>query len=114
MTGNDQHPYSGRQINAYESEEVMRLADGSICGVARSGLLVNLDPERNWGWSYYLYGYGYGSPAVGPTGAIYVPDCGVAGRGFSALRAGASLAHTPWPKFRGNARNTGNAQDTSP
>jgi hypothetical protein len=64
---------------------------------------------------YYLYGYGYGSPAVGPTGAIYVPDPGgVAGGGFTALRAGAALARTPWPKFRGNAQNTGNAQDIAP
>jgi hypothetical protein len=66
-------------------------------------------------WKYYLYRYGYGSPAVGPTGDIYAPDCGVAfGRGFSALRAGVALARTPWPKFRGNARNTGNLLDVAP
>ena len=60
---------------------------------------------------YFLHGYGYGSPAVGPTGAIYVPDAGLPWVGFTALRAGAALARTSWPKFRGNARNTGNAQD---
>jgi len=62
---------------------------------------------------YYLSGYGYGSPTVGPSGAIYVPDRGIGFGGFTALRAGASLAHTPWPKFRGNARNTGNILDAA-
>ena len=90
------------------------LANGSICCVSRYGLLNYVSAEGIVLGMYYLYGYGYGSPAVGPTGAIYVPDCGVAGGGLTALRAGASLARTPWPKFRGNARNTGNAQDAAP
>jgi hypothetical protein len=77
-------------------------------------MLCYAGPEGDLQWMYNLFGYGYGSPAVGPTGAIYVPDRGVAGVGFSALRAGAALARTPWPKFRGNARNTGNIQDTTP
>jgi hypothetical protein len=64
---------------------------------------------------YHLYGYGYGSPAIGPSGAIYVPDRSAAqGCGFTALRAGAALARTPWPKFRSNARNTGSIQDAIP
>ena len=64
---------------------------------------------------YYLRMYGYGSPAIGPAGAIYAADHGAfAGCGFTAVRAGASLAHTPWPKFRGNARNTGNILDAAP
>jgi len=70
-------------------------------------MLSYVTPEGVTQEMYYLYGYGYGSPAIGPTGAIYVPGPG----GFIALRAGVSLARTPWPKFRGNARNTGNAQD---
>jgi len=91
------------------------LASGSICSISRLGMVCYFNPEGVGQWMYYLYGYGYGSPAVGPTGAIYVPDRGAAlGCGFTALRAGASLAHTPWPKFRGNARNTGNVQDNAP
>jgi outer membrane protein assembly factor BamB len=90
------------------------LADGSICAVPRSGLLIDADPKGNRVWTYYLYGYGYASPAVGPTGAIYVPDCGIEGVAFTALRASAALAHSPWPKFRGNPRNTGNVQDSAP
>ena len=77
-------------------------------------MLCYADPEGALHWMYKLSEYGYGSPAVGPSGAIYVPDSSMAGRGFSAVRAGAALAHTPWPKFRGNARNTGNIQDNTP
>ncbi len=91
------------------------LASGSICTVTRYGMLSYTDPDGTPHWEqYYLYGYGFGSPAVGPTGAIYVPDCGIPGGGFTAVRADAALARTPWPKFRGNARNTGNAQDIAP
>jgi outer membrane protein assembly factor BamB len=85
----------------------------SICCVSRYGMLWYANPEGGLQGMYYLYGYGGGSPAIGPTGAIYVPDFGgVAGGAFTALRAGASLARTPWPHFRGNSRNTGNVQDT--
>ena len=38
------------------------------------GMLCYVSPEGVVQEMYYLYGYGYGSPAVGPTGAIYVPD----------------------------------------
>jgi outer membrane protein assembly factor BamB len=100
----------GGEDRLFESTPVV-LADGSICGVKRDGLLFNRDSEENLVWTYYLSGYGYGSPAVGPTGTIYAPDCGVAG--VSALRASLPLARSPWPKFRGNARNTGNVQDSA-
>jgi hypothetical protein len=63
---------------------------------------------------YNLFGYGFGSPAIGPSGAIYVTDYGVGFGALTALRAGTSLARTPWPKFRGNARNTGNILDAAP
>ena len=77
-------------------------------------MLCYVTPEGVVQPMYYLYGYGYGSPAVGPTGAIYVPDCGGGGGAFTAVRAEASLARTPWPRFRGNARNTGNILDSAP
>ena len=88
------------------------LEDGSICGVSHAGALNNFSPDQTFIWTYYLYEYGYGSPAVGPSGTFYVPDNGVGG--FSALRANVPLARSPWPKFRGNARNTGNLQDAPP
>jgi hypothetical protein len=96
----------GDEEYPFETSPVV-LASGSICCVSSYGMLSYVTPEGVTQEMYYLYGYGYGSPAIGPTGAIYVPGPG----GFIALRAGVSLARTPWPKFRGNARNTGNAQD---
>jgi outer membrane protein assembly factor BamB len=105
-TGDDEFPF--------EASPVV-LASGSICCVSRYGVLYYSSPEGVEQWKYQVHPYGYGSPAVGPTGAIYVPDRRVfAFGGFSALRAGAALARTPWPKFRGNARNTGNALDAAP
>ncbi len=88
------------------------LGDGSICYVTSRGMLYYSSPEGASRHLYSLLGYGYGSPAVGPNGMIFVPDWGIPYGGFTALRAGATLAHTPWPKFRGNARNTGNLQDS--
>ena len=102
----------GGEENPMDASPVI-LADGSIWCVSRYGMLCCFNPGGERREMKYLFGYGYGSPAIGPTGAIYVPDWGVPGRGFSALHAGAALAHTPWPKFRGNARNTGNIQDNS-
>ena len=91
------------------------LADGWICCTSRFGMLWYESPEAVERYMYYIGGASYGSPAIGPTGAIYVPDRSVfAGCGFTALRAGAALAKTPWPKFRGNARNTGNVLDAAP
>jgi outer membrane protein assembly factor BamB len=90
------------------------LADGSIGCVSRYGTLIYASPEGVMKSMYNLIDYGYGSPTVGPSGAIYVPDCGIGFGALTALRAGASLAHTPWPKFRGNVRNTGNVQDNAP
>ena len=90
------------------------LENGSICCITRYGMLCYEDPEGVLHSKNYLYGYGYGSPAIGPTGAIYLPDRSLAGAGFTAIRAGAALARSPWPKFRGNARNTGNVEDIVP
>ena len=104
----------GGEDYAFDTTPVL-LADGKICCVTRYGMVCYASPEGKLEGKYYLYSYGYGSPAIGPTGDIYVPDCGVAfGRGFTALRAGVALARTPWPKFRANARNTGNLQDATP
>jgi hypothetical protein len=90
------------------------LADGSIGCVSRYGMFCYASPEGVVKFKYNLTGYTYGSPKVGPSAAIYVTDYGVGFGGLTALRAGASLAHTPWPKFRGNTRNTGNILDAAP
>jgi hypothetical protein len=91
------------------------LSNGLILCVSRYGMLFFSGPGESDEWFYYLRGYGYGSPAVGPTGTIYVPDPGVMGGcGFTAVRATSPLARTPWPRFHGNARNTGNILDQAP
>jgi outer membrane protein assembly factor BamB len=88
------------------------LSDGTICIVSSFGEIYYVSPQGGYEQKRYLHGYGYGSPAVGPNGDIYVPDRGLAAVGFSALHAGVALARTPWPRFRGNSRNTGNIQDS--
>lgn len=90
------------------------LASGDICYVAHVGLLYYVSPEGVLQPMYYQCGCGYGSPAIGPTGDIYTADANVPGGAFTALQAGVALARTAWPKFRGNARNTGNVQDNIP
>jgi hypothetical protein len=84
------------------------LADKSVCCISRLGLLLDLDPQRVMQWTYYVYGYGYACPAVSPSGKFYLSDRGVQ---FSSVPAGVPLAKSPWPRFRGNARNTGNIRD---
>jgi hypothetical protein len=60
-------------------------------------------------WNYLVWRYC--SSAVGPTGTLYVPDIIKVWGGVSALRNSVPLASTPWPRFRGNTRNTGNVLD---
>ena len=84
------------------------LSDKSVCLVSRTGGLGDVDAENVLKWGHYCYGYGYATPAVSPAGMLYLSE--KAGL-YSAIPVGASLAKSPWPKFRGNARNTGNISD---
>jgi hypothetical protein len=93
----------------WESTPVV-LADGTILCFWNAGLW-GFSAERDGLWNYSVLLYHYGSPAVGPTGTIYVPDATKAIGGLAALPNGVPLARSPWPRFRGNARNTGNALD---
>jgi outer membrane protein assembly factor BamB len=104
---------AGDSPNTVDATPVV-LAEGAICSISRDGLLSYVSPDGVYHPKYYLAGFGYGSAAVGPSGALYVADGTAApGGGFSALRAGAALAKTPWPRFHGNSRNTGNVADTA-
>jgi outer membrane protein assembly factor BamB len=89
-------------------------ANGTVAYIAGSGLLYYVNPEGALQAMYWQCGCGYGSIAVGPTGAIYVADGNINEGGFTSLNAGVALAPSPWPKFRGNPRNTGNIQDAAP
>jgi outer membrane protein assembly factor BamB len=84
-------------------------ADGSVIFPFRGGQVVNYDHERNHRWIHYIYPSGGAAPAIGNTGTIYLPGMTF---GLVAIRAQSPLAKTPWPKFRGNPRNTGNLIDS--
>ena len=88
------------------------LADGTIL-CYRGSSLCAFSAERVGLW-WYPVNHSHGSPAVGPTGTIYVLNGHKMIGGFSALPNGVPLAPSPWPKFRGNARNTGNILDAIP
>jgi len=81
------------------------LSNASICFETGWGVMLNIDPDRNLNWVFD--GIGRGAPAVSSTGVLYLNDS----IELIALPARYSLAHSPWPKFRGNLRNTGNAKD---
>jgi len=81
------------------------LADASICFDSGWGMLINIAAEKSLNWVYIREGHA--PPAVSPTGAIYVSDSGH----LFAIRNKVPLAHSAWPKFRGNPRNTGNVKD---
>ena len=81
------------------------LADASICFEGGYHIMFNTGADTTVNWIYV--GLNHGSPSVAPSGAIYVSDS----TQFKAIRSHTPLARSPWPKFRGNARNTGNARD---
>ena len=60
-------------------------------------------------WYLVLNALSSSTPAVSPKGMIYLPGGGYGL--FSCLHGNSALASAPWPKFRGNPRNTGNAAD---
>lgn len=94
--------------SAVEAPPVV-LADNSVLFVSRFGWLFNVASEQTRNWSMFLNAYGCASPAVAGSGVIYAhqnPD-------FIALRGSVPLAVSAWPRFRGNARNTGNASDST-
>lgn len=87
------------------------LAERSVAFISRRGLLLTLDENREPVCSYYCYGGGYACPAVGPTGTSYLSERAIY---FSAFDSHLPLAHSSWPRFRGNPRNTGNIADSTP
>lgn len=85
------------------------LSEEGLCIATSSGLLTAWDRKRIAKWVFYLQTQCHSSPAVDPGGTIYVAGHVVgAGFYFYSLPAGAALDKSPWPKFRGNGRNTGN------
>ena len=81
------------------------LADSSICFDSGWGVMLNIGPDTAFNWIFS--GLGRASPAVSATGDIYVLDS----NHLLAIRNKVPVARSPWPKFRGNPRNTGNVKD---
>jgi outer membrane protein assembly factor BamB len=83
------------------------LAGDSVLFVSGSGLLQEPIQGVDSKWDFYAPARGFGSPAIGPTGRIYLNSIDA----WFAVPADASLARSPWPKFRADPRNTGNLMD---
>jgi outer membrane protein assembly factor BamB len=69
--------------------------DGKLYAIGSSGALT---------WSFQTADYIRSSPTIAPNGTIYV---GSADGKLYALRGHSPLAQSPWPKYRGGARQTG-------
>jgi len=85
-------------------------ADGGVNFIFRGGEFVHHDYGQRTGWRAYLFPCGAASPAIAESGTIYLPTAMTLS--LVAIHATAPLAKTPWPKFRGNSRNTGNLNDS--
>ena len=94
-----------RQVEDLIQPTPVILADASICFESGWGVLINVGPDMGFNWAFVQVGRA--PPAVAPTGAIYVFDS----LRLLAVRNKVPLAHSAWPKFRGNLRNTGNVRD---
>jgi outer membrane protein assembly factor BamB len=86
--------------------------DNAVMFVARYGLLLAVDSEMVLLWTRYLHGHHYSSPTLGADGTIYVASQ-TGGPHLIALPQHRKLGRSPWPKFRGNTRNTGNVADST-
>jgi len=62
-------------------------------------------------WSYTTGGFVLSSPLIGPDGTVFV---GSYDGKLYAFEGSAPLSAGVWPMFKGNARHTGAAADTSP
>jgi outer membrane protein assembly factor BamB len=85
----------------------LALADNSVCFVARDGFLLDVLAPDKWKWSYRL-DHGTVTPGLGSRNSIYAIGL-IQNVGFAlySLPNTNSPAGSSWPKFRGNAQNTG-------
>jgi FOG: WD40-like repeat len=90
--------------DSYSSPAVS--SNGTVYFGAETGLVYALDPNGALLWTFDTKnGINWTSPAIGAGGTVYIGS----NEGFLyALNAnGESLADSPWPRFRGNNRNSG-------
>jgi hypothetical protein len=60
---------------------------------------------------FYLYHFGHASPTLGSDGTLYIPG---KYKLLYALDVRQALAQSPWPKFRGDIRNSGRVNGIKP
>src|SRR5262249_16022435 len=91
------------------------LSDESLCISSGSGQLTALNQKRHSNWVFNLQGHGHSSAVVDSSGTIYIGGH-ILGLGcfFYALPSRTTAAQSPWPKFRGNIRNTGTVSGVEP
>jgi len=95
------------------SEDLIRAApavdlNGFSYSVTSYGTLRVYNPEGGLAFWCYLYVYNNASVGLGMDGKVYIP---YAWSEVAAIRGEGALARSPWPKFKGNLRNTGNLAD---
>jgi outer membrane protein assembly factor BamB len=84
-------------------------ADGTIYytgGTDGGDLLFGWNPDGTRKSTSHVGGFATSSPAIGRDGTIYL---GALSTPFRAYQGTGALARTPWPKFRGDAAQTGRA-----
>lgn len=89
-------------------------ADGSIYFAAENGFIYALDRDGNELWTEnFRSTINWSSPMIMNDGTLYIggaqPD-DYEGRLVAVRTESPGLDNGPWPKFRGNARNTGRAR----
>jgi outer membrane protein assembly factor BamB len=90
----------------------LALSDGHVCVVSSLGLLSSINQSEPIKWIFHLQGQAHSCPGIDSSGTIYIGGAVFnVGLFFYALPGGTPLAMSPWPKFRCNARNTGNITD---
>ncbi|MBE7499039.1 MAG: PQQ-binding-like beta-propeller repeat protein [Verrucomicrobiales bacterium] len=81
-------------------------ADGTLYVGVGSSIQALAMPAMQKVWEFPTGGAVLSSPTLGTEGTVYVGSDD--GRLY-ALQGSSGLAESPWPKFRGNAQNTGRA-----
>jgi outer membrane protein assembly factor BamB len=82
-------------------------ADGTVYFGTQDWMVYALNPNGTMRWSYETLGAVQGGLTIGFDGTVYVPS--LEGRLYALFDNPSPLAESPWPKFKRDHRNTGNA-----
>ena len=85
-------------------------ADGTIYVGSYDGNLYAINKDGSLKWAFKTQGIVSSSPVIDNNGVLYF---GSWDRNFYAIKVDSTLANTPWPCFRKNARRTGCEVDDS-